>query len=171
MRINILEYLEDTAARVPEKLAFSTGKEGMTFSEVQSGAASIGSYIANSGIYREPIVIFMDKHPATVTAFFGVIYSGNFYVCLDEKMPKWVKYTRPEGGLFIWVTLPERFDGNEIARLATEKLVAVVPGSSFEPDVNAKSHSFRLNYSMPSDEQIVEGVNRLAEALNSLENK
>ena len=87
MRINILEYLEDTAARVPEKLAFSTGKEGMTFSEVQSGAASIGSYIANSGIYREPIVIFMDKHPATVTAFFGVIYSGNFYVCLDEKMP------------------------------------------------------------------------------------
>lgn len=91
--------------------------------------------------------------------------------CLDEKMPKWVKYTRPEGGLFIWVTLPERFDGNEIARLATEKLVAVVPGSSFEPDVNAKSHSFRLNYSMPSDEQIVEGVNRLAEALNSLENK
>ena len=87
MRINILEYLEDTAARVPEKLAFSTGKEGMTFSEVQSGAASIGSYIANKGIYREPIVIFMDKHPATVTAFFGVIYSGNFYVCLDEKMP------------------------------------------------------------------------------------
>ena len=87
MRINILEYLEDTAARVPSKLAFSTGKEGMTFSEVQKGAAAIGSYIAKRGIYREPIVIFMDKHPATVTAFFGVIYSGNFYVCLDEKMP------------------------------------------------------------------------------------
>ena len=87
MRINILEYLEDTAARVPSKLAFSTGKEGMTFSEVQKGAAAVGSYIAKRGIYREPIVIFMDKHPATVTAFFGVIYSGNFYVCLDEKMP------------------------------------------------------------------------------------
>ena len=87
MKINILEYLEDTAARLPQKLAFSTGKEGMTFSEVQIGAASVGSYIAKSGIYREPIVIFMDKHPATVTAFFGVIYSGNFYVCLDEKMP------------------------------------------------------------------------------------
>ena len=87
MRINILEYLEATAARVPEKLAFSTGKEGMTFFEVQSGAARVGSYIAKSGIYREPIVIFMDKHPRAVTAFFGVIYSGNYYVCLDEKMP------------------------------------------------------------------------------------
>ena len=87
MKINILEYLEYTAARLPEKLAFSTGKEGMTFGEVQSGAAAIGSYIAKSGIYREPIVIFMDKHPATVTAFFGVIYSGNYYVCLDDKMP------------------------------------------------------------------------------------
>ncbi len=87
MRINVLEYLEATAAHLPEKLAFSTGKEGMTFSEVQTVAARVGSYIAKSGIYREPIVIFMDKHPATVTAFFGVIYSGNYYVCLDEKMP------------------------------------------------------------------------------------
>ncbi len=91
--------------------------------------------------------------------------------CLDEKMPKWVKYTRPDGGLFIWVTLPDEFDSNEVAKLATQKLVAVVPGSSFEPDVNAFSHSFRLNYSMPSDEQIVEGVDRLAEALYSLEKK
>ncbi len=87
MKINILEYLEATAERLPGKLAFSTGKEGMTFSEVQTGAARVGSYIAASGIYREPIVIFMDKHPTTVTAFFGVIYSGNYYVCLDEKMP------------------------------------------------------------------------------------
>lgn len=87
MRTNILEYLENTAARLGSKLAFSTGEEGMTFSEVQRGAAAIGSYIAKKGIYREPVVIFMDKHPSTVTAFFGVVYSGNFYVCIDEKMP------------------------------------------------------------------------------------
>ena len=87
MKINILEYLEETAKRLPSKLAFSTGEEGMGFSEVQTGAMAIGSYIASKGVYREPVVIFMDKHPATVTAFFGVIYSGNYYVCLDEKMP------------------------------------------------------------------------------------
>lgn len=88
MRKNILTYLENTAARLPDKLAFSTGKDGMTFSEVQRGSAAIGSFLAKSGFYGEPIVIFMDKHPRTVTSFFGVIYAGCFYVCLDEKMPE-----------------------------------------------------------------------------------
>lgn len=88
MRKNILTYLETTAARLPDKLAFSTGKEGMTFSEVQKGAAAIGSFLSGRGFYAEPIVIFMDKHPRTVTSFYGVIYAGCFYVCLDEKMPE-----------------------------------------------------------------------------------
>ena len=88
MQKNILQYLEQTAARLPDKLAFSTGKEGMTFSEVNSGARSIGTYLSENGYYREPIVIFMDKHPHTVTAFFGAIYAGCFYVCIDEKMPR-----------------------------------------------------------------------------------
>ena len=88
MQKNILTYLEATAARLPDKIAFSTGKESMTFFQVQHGAAAIGSFLCKNGFYREPIVIFMDKHPNTVTAFFGVIYSGCFYVCLDEKMPE-----------------------------------------------------------------------------------
>ena len=88
MQKNILEYLEATAARVPEKLAFSTGKEGMTFSEVYSQSRSVGSYLAHLGLYGESVVILMDKHPKTVTAFWGVIYAGCFYVCLDEKMPR-----------------------------------------------------------------------------------
>jgi len=88
MQKNILTYLEHTAARLPNKLAFSTGKEGMTFSEVQQGAAAIGTRLAKDGFWGEPVVIFMDKHPRTVTAFLGVIYAGCFYVCLDEKMPE-----------------------------------------------------------------------------------
>ena len=87
MQKNILEYLEQTAARLPDKLAFSTGKEGMTFSEVYSGARAIGSFLAEKGFCAEPIVIFMDKHPRTVTAFWGAIYASCFYVCIDEKMP------------------------------------------------------------------------------------
>ena len=87
MQTNILEYLENTAKRLPQKLAFSNGKEGMSFGEVIGEAAAIGSFIASRGIYREPVLIFMDKHPRTVTAFFGVIYAGCFYVCIDEKMP------------------------------------------------------------------------------------
>ena len=88
MQKNILEYLDKTAARVPDKIAFSSGKESMTFGEVQAQAYSIGTALAKKNLYREPIVIFMDKHPRTVTAFWGVIYSGCFYVCLDEKMPR-----------------------------------------------------------------------------------
>ncbi len=88
MRKNILTYLEETAARLPEKLAFSTGKEGMSFGELQSASASVGSYLSSKGAKREPVVIFMDKHPKTLAAFFGAIYAGCFYVCLDEKMPE-----------------------------------------------------------------------------------
>ena len=87
MRKNILEYLEHTAARLPDKLAFSTGKEGMSFGEVLRDARAIGSFLAGEGFYAEPVVIFMDKHPHTVTAFFGTVYAGCFYVCIDEKMP------------------------------------------------------------------------------------
>ena len=88
MQKNILEYLEYTAARIPEKVAFSTGKESMTFGEVQTASKAIGSFLCSEGFSGEPIVIFMDKHPRTVTAFYGVIYAGCFYVCIDEKMPR-----------------------------------------------------------------------------------
>ena len=88
MQKNILEYLEETVKIYPQKTAFSTGKEAMTFGEVYSGARAIGSFLANGGFYGEPIAVIMDKHPRTVTTFFGIIYSGCFYVCIDEKMPE-----------------------------------------------------------------------------------
>lgn len=88
MQKNILEYLEYTAARIPEKIAFSTGKESMTFGEVQADARAIGGFLLGEGFSGEPVVIFMDKHPKTVTAFYGVIYAGCFYVCIDAKMPR-----------------------------------------------------------------------------------
>jgi len=83
---------------------------------------------------------------------------------LDKEMPKEVKYTRPEGGLFIWCTLPYGLDSGEFAKFAISKKVAVVPGSTFNCDTKAPSDSFRINYSTPSDEQIVNGVKILAEA-------
>ena len=84
---------------------------------------------------------------------------------LDKEMPKEVKYTRPEGGLFIWCTLPAGLDSGEFAKFAISKKIAVVPGSTFNCDTKAPSDSFRINYSTPSDEQIVNGVKVLAEAV------
>lgn len=81
--------------------------------------------------------------------------------CLDKYMPKEIKFTRPKGGLFIWCTLPANIDMMSFVRAALSEKVAVVAGTAFNCDTNAPSSSFRLNYSTPSDEQIVEGVKRL----------
>ncbi len=83
--------------------------------------------------------------------------------CLDDGMPKEVKYTRPSGGLFIWATLPDTDDCSAFVKAAIEKKVAVVPGSAFLCDTEGRSPSFRLNYSTPSDEEIKEGIARLCE--------
>lgn len=84
---NILEYLEATAPRVPDKTAFSDGVDYMSFSELLSSARSIGSFLASKGYYREPVVVLMNKHPSAVATFMGAIYAGCFYVCLDSEMP------------------------------------------------------------------------------------
>ncbi len=87
MRKNILQYLEESAARLPDKTAFSNGKENMSFGELERVSRSIGTYLAARGIRREAVAVFMDKHPRTLAAFFGVIYAGCFYVCIDSAMP------------------------------------------------------------------------------------
>ncbi len=80
---------------------------------------------------------------------------------LDQYVGDKAVYTRPEGGLFIWLTV-NGGNGDEIAKKAISNKVAVVTGSSFNPIQGGFSPSVRLNYSTPSDEQIVEGVKRLA---------
>lgn len=86
-RINILEYLEESAREVPEKVAFSTGTESRTFSEVLSLSRSAGTYLLQNGYRGEPVVVLMEKHPDTVITFLGVITAGCYYVCLDGSMP------------------------------------------------------------------------------------
>ena len=73
-----------------------------------------------------------------------------------------------EGGLFLWCTLPDGIDANAFVQEALARKVAVVPGTAFNCDVSAPSRSFRLNYSTPTDEQIVEGVKRLGEAARAV---
>lgn len=83
--------------------------------------------------------------------------------CLEKELPKDITFTRPCGGLFIWCTLPRNLDSAPFVKGLVEKKVAVVPGSAFLSDVNGISSSFRLNYSTPSDENIINGVKILGE--------
>lgn len=87
---------------------------------------------------------------------------------LEAELPSEVSFTRPEGGLFIWCTLPDGVDAPEFIRRCLDEKVAVVPGATFNADESAPSQSFRLNYSTPSDEQIVEGVKRLGKVAREM---
>ncbi|MEG2183540.1 MAG: PLP-dependent aminotransferase family protein [Cloacibacillus sp.] len=83
---------------------------------------------------------------------------------MKEFFPDNVKFTEPEGGMFIWVTLPEGVSSLDIFHKAMEKKVAFVPGDPFyanKHDVN----TFRLNYTNSTPEVIREGIKRLAEVL------
>ena len=87
---------------------------------------------------------------------------------LDKYMPKkkGVRWTKPDGGLFLWVTLPEKYDCDKIFAKAIDKKVAYVVGSAFYVG-GRKKNSFRMNFSYPSMDQIREGVKRLAEVIDN----
>ena len=86
---------------------------------------------------------------------------GVMLAALEKQMPRGVTWTRPEGGLFLWVKLPRRMNATALFEKAIERKVAYVIGSAFF--CNGKGHNtMRLNFSYPSEEQIVEGIQRLA---------
>lgn len=87
MQNHVLDYLNEIVTKKPDKIAFANDVEGMTFQEVYDQSRSVGTYLHTKDVYHKPVVVFMNKHPKEVTAFFGVITAGNFYVPIDEEMP------------------------------------------------------------------------------------
>ncbi len=85
---------------------------------------------------------------------------------LEEHMPKLpgLKWTKPQGGLFLWVTLPKYMDTEELFFEAVEQNVAFVTGTAFYAN-NGGRNSMRLNFSFPTSEDIVEGIKRLAKVI------
>ena len=104
----------------------------------------------------------MDAHIERIR----MIYKQKCHLMLDEMKKHFhpdVQYTIPTGGMFIWVTLPESVDMLTFVKKALEKNVAVVPGNAFLDDDTKECHSFRMNYSTPTNEKIKEGVKVLGE--------
>ena len=77
---------------------------------------------------------------------------------MDREFDQRVRYTRPSGGMFLWATLPKGVDMTAFVLEAQRRKVAVVPGSAFLCDEDGSTQCFRLNYSTPSDEDIVKGI-------------
>jgi 2-aminoadipate transaminase len=84
---------------------------------------------------------------------------------LETYMPPGITWTRPQGGLFIWLTLPEGVDCNSLLKAALARDVAFVPGTAFFADKSQGMCNCRLNFSNAQPEKIVEGVRRLADAI------
>lgn len=82
---------------------------------------------------------------------------------IDRELGDFVEYVRPEGGLFIWCKLPDYVDMLEFVKKAVDKKVAVVPGNAFLTDDKADTQYIRLNFSTPTEEGIVKGIQILGE--------
>jgi len=83
---------------------------------------------------------------------------------LEEHMPEGVTWTHPEGGLFLWLRLPEQVNATSMLQEAIEEKVAYVPGEFFHP-LGDGQNTMRLNFSYCNPEKINEGINRLAKAI------
>jgi 2-aminoadipate transaminase len=85
---------------------------------------------------------------------------------MAEFFPQEVKWTHPQGGLFLWVTTPPKIDTIALFKVAIAEKVAYVPGDSFFPGGDDDGrHTMRLNFSYCKPDVIVEGIRRLGTAL------
>ena len=85
---------------------------------------------------------------------------------LEHFMPAGARWTRPEGGFFSWLTLPEGGDATALALRAAEEGVGIVPGSPFFPDGRG-GDNVRLSFSLVDEGQIDDGIERLASLVTS----
>ncbi len=115
----------------------------------------------NQMIAHEIASTIMEPHTAKTREIYKTRRDA-MLAALEKYMPQGVTWTKPEGGMFVWMTLPERFDGAELLKLSIERArVAFVPGYAFFPDRSGRN-TIRLNFSLCEPAQIEEGIKRLA---------
>ena len=85
---NVLEYLENTVKRLPDKVAFAGEGEEITFRQVWDRARALGSKLAEMGLRNRPVVVYRKRNPGTILAFLGILYGGCYYVPLDDEIPR-----------------------------------------------------------------------------------
>ncbi len=159
-----------------------------TFSKTLSPGLRVGWVCARRDIIDRLVMMKQaaDLHSATINqmatnqvardCFDAQVASANavyrerrdcMLAALERHMPDGVSWTRPEGGMFIWVTLPDGIDAADLLSrsLETEK-VAFVPGRPFFAD-GSNENTLRLSYSCMSDDQIEEGIVRLGRLLRA----
>jgi len=160
-----------------------------TFSKILSPGMRIGWLTAGSPLYEKYVILKQatDLHTSTLCQMQVAAYLRMFDIdrnldrmravyrerrdamirSLEREMPKGVRFSRPSGGLFLWVELPPHLDARELLRRSLELDVAFVPGGSFFPKGN-KENTLRLSYSNTPVARIEEGIHRLATAVKEM---
>lgn len=160
-----------------------------SFSKILSPGIRVGWVIAHNEIIEKIVVVKQvnDVHTNVLSQMMAVEYMNKYSIdvhiekirelygrrcgfmldCMDKYFPSFVDYTRPEGGLFIWCTLPEGYDTIEVMKESVKHKVAFVPGYTFMVDMKSKSPCFRLNYSTMAEENIEKGIKILGEVLSA----
>jgi len=110
---------------------------------------------------------FMEPHIESVCEHYKP-YLRKMLDSLDAYMPQGVSWTKPQGGIFVWMELPQHHNADEVFHTAAQNKVSFIPGSKFYPVGQEKFNTLRLNFTFSSLEQIDTGIQRLAELLKAL---
>ena len=105
----------------------------------------------------------LDAHVAKIREVYGRRRTV-MVETMERELPSCCKFTKPDGGLFTWIELPEYMNAKELQLKCLEKKVAFVPGGTFYPN-GGHENTMRLNYSCMPEEKIVQGITALAEAI------
>jgi 2-aminoadipate transaminase len=109
---------------------------------------------------------FLDEHVKVIRAVYKERRDVMFEM-MEEMFPAGVSWSKPQGGMFLWGTLPEGMDAADVLKRAIEKKVAFVPGAAFHPRGGGEN-TMRINFSYSSPAEIREGVTRLGTTLKEL---
>jgi DNA-binding transcriptional MocR family regulator len=104
-----------------------------------------------------------DAHVAKLREVYGARLQA-MLAALERHMPEGIAWTKPDGGMFVWVTLPRDMDGAELLKEALKANVAFVPGGAFYAD-GSNTNTLRLNFSMSAASKIEEGIARLGQVI------
>ena len=121
------------------------------------------NYLSQRAVYQYLVDHDFDEHILNIKKVYKR-QRDSMVSMIEEHFPEEIKCTKPEGGMFLWVTLPKNLSSLHLFKLATEENIAFVPGSAFYVD-GGGDNTLRLNFSNSDQEKIEEGIKRLAKVI------
>lgn len=127
------------------------------------------NYFTQRVVYQYLMDNRVDEHIQNIRRLYK-LQRDQMVRSIKELLPKGIKHTEPEGGMFLWVTLLEGMSSLELFEFALQEKVAFVPGDAFYTE-NSEKNTMRLNFSNCSEDEIIEGIKRLGRAIKKLKDE